>query len=183
METKSLWTSVDPAPKVKQISVSGFELNCFCIRLFCLSFDCCESEWELKGIVSVCITISQPFQLSLALEIRRTRVANMQICFREGKEECSVGFRRALSVFDEEALLHFECNDLKHHQRRAERSVAHRSPDTCWPSITFSHPIDSSHNEECMGACVLQLPISLQNRCLLFVLLVKNLSGGDVEMS
>lgn len=46
----------------------------------------------------------------------------------------------------------------------------------------LTHPINSSHNEEGTGASVLQLPVLLQNHCLLFGLLMENLPDSDVEM-
>lgn len=48
----------------------------------------------------------------------------MQIWFGEGKEG-------SLDAHDEEGVLHVECNELKHHQKRSERSAPDRSQDTC----------------------------------------------------
>ncbi len=67
----------------------------------------------------------------------------MQIWFGEGKEG-------SLDAHDEEV----ECNESKHHLRRAERL----SQDTL--TIThLAHPINSSHNEECTATCITSKPL------------------------
>lgn len=131
------WTSVDPAPKAKTISFSAFELNCFPHPLVLTFLDYGESNRELKEIVFSLLSSLRAFSIKFSTWYCRKYLGNIQICFGEGKEGSCIGSWEALDAHDEEATLHVECNELKHHQRRAERSVPDRSQDSCWPSLTL----------------------------------------------